>query len=868
MVINQQNTNHKTRVAILLFLLLSIMEGVIATILLISITPDPKNAFIFGFSKNRIGLIGIQFFILAFFIFLFLYKDIREKISHWIVYSPKIIDNINWIGGIFFFFLWFTIWTPPYRFGIFAESFIRFRPLLIWCELIGFQFFVTIKFISEEIHLRKLILQNKKKKRIVIVFAVLLILVIISYILLFLLSPDFPGKQLYFPPGAPLSGLQVFLSWIIFIIFYFFENKERDQHSSQRKLNLILFFLIWALTFLIWNSIPLACGGDRPGPFPPNNICYPQINDSVFSIGSQYITLGQGIYHHWLTDKPLYMVFLSIGQWIFGPSIDQYLLIQIAIFALIPALLFLTFKKKFRYSGGIFISVLFLFYGINSINLYRQTDSVNVKIENSEQLTALFLIFLCYVIYKWMRHPDQHKWAILSGGILGCAFLVRITPIFIAPVLLLVVVFLKQDSRKQIILNLAYFILTFTLVFAPWLFSANDENGNNYYLLKIQDVISTRFMSNLNIKEILIDQPLPNLEKPLPFIPPPINSTANRLNYNNVNANEINKGGISGLFFHFMNNEFTGLAKLPTSLLFYDLNTQVQDPIWSFDETQPIWKHKLSLENYLSLLLSLVLVIAGIFLALDKFGIAGLSGLIVQTGYYLGNAFGQTSGGRYIEPVAWVMLLYYCLGIFSLTSIVINAFHRPITFLETPEPLPQNTKLGQITFKRESNKRIIIFLLITFFIIGLILPIFNNLPSKLPEERNSQLENKAYMYLSENNLVRSDQWLNFVQAPQSVVIQGMAYHPNYYRSSFYNNGNLNFELMVLAKDHVYVSYMSKVEPDDEFSDGSSVILIGCKIGEDSLWGADRIIIESFSIIQMDHENKFLINPSFSWMCNN
>ena len=754
---------------------------------------------------------------------------------------------------------------------IFTASFIRLKPLLLWGELIGFQLYLSIKFIKDEIHLRKFILQIKEQRRMVIVFAFIFILVISSYLFVFLLSPDFPGKQLFFPPGAPLSGLQVFLSWIIFVNFYVFEKKSGDLHSDQRKWNPIIFFLIWALTFIIWNFIPLECSGDRPGPFPPNNICYPQINDAVFSIGSHYITLGQGIYHHWLTDKPLYMFFLSIGQWIFGPAIDQYLKFQIAVIALIPAILFLAIKKIIRYSGGILISVFFILTGINSIILYRQTESINVKIENSELLTALLLILLSFVIYKWLRHPNQHKWAIISGGILGCSVLVRMTPVFIAPVVLLAIILLKRESWKPVLLNITLFILTFSLVFIPWLLSANDVNGNNYYYIKIQDVISSRFTSKINgnngvdHSKPTIEPLLPDNQPLLPDSQPPLIASENKLNYSDLNL--MDKSGISGIFFHFMNNEFSSLAKLPTQLLFYDINTQVGGSIWSFDENQPIWKKNLSLENYLSITISLIFVIVGVISAYKKFGISGLSGIIIQTGYFAGNAIGQTSGGRYLEPVAWVILLYYCLGIYSVTSVVLDVFHKPVSTSINTESLQQNTKLRNVYFKRESEKRIIIKLLFTFSIIGLISPIINNLPSKLPEERNSQLENDTYKYLSENNLVSKDQWVNFLESPQSILVQGKAYHPAYSRSTFYGSGNLSFELMILAKDHVYVSYMSGVEPQNELSDGSSVLLIGCKIGEDSLWGADRKILESFSIIQMDHENQFLNNSSFSWICD-
>ena len=59
MAIIQKKIDNKIQSTIDFFLVLSILEGAIAIISLFSITPDPKNAFLFGFSKSRLVLIGI-----------------------------------------------------------------------------------------------------------------------------------------------------------------------------------------------------------------------------------------------------------------------------------------------------------------------------------------------------------------------------------------------------------------------------------------------------------------------------------------------------------------------------------------------------------------------------------------------------------------------------------------------------------------------------------------------------------------------------------------------------------------------------------------------------------------------------------------
>ncbi len=93
------------------------------------------------------------------------------------------------------------------------------------------------------------------------------------------------------------------------------------------------------------------------------------------------------------------MVFHVIGQWIFGTSIDHYLLFQIFLLALIPELLFLLGKRLMSYAGVLFLFALVLIQEIFAIMLYKQIGSVNVKLENPELLTFFLLIVLCFDLF-------------------------------------------------------------------------------------------------------------------------------------------------------------------------------------------------------------------------------------------------------------------------------------------------------------------------------------------------------------------------------------------------------------------------------------------------------------------------------------
>jgi len=73
--------------------------------------------------------------------------------------------------------------------------------------------------------------------------------------------------------------------------------------------------------------------------------------------------------------------------------------------------------------------------------------------------------------------------------------------------------------------------------------------------------------------------------------------------------------------------------------------------------------------------------------------------------------------------------------------------------------------------------------------------------------------------------------------------------------------------MLLARDHVFIGYSPRMEPREQFSDGSAVILVGCRLRRDALWSAQRVIAEANAIIQLDHEGNVLVDPQADWSCS-
>jgi 4-amino-4-deoxy-L-arabinose transferase-like glycosyltransferase len=557
------------------------------------------------------------------------------------------------------------------------------------------------------------------------------------------------------------------------------------------------------------------------------------------------------------------MVFLAIGQWIFGPTIDRYLLFQIIVLALIPPLLFLLGKRMMGYAGGLFLAALAIIQEISSINLYEQIGSVNVKLENSELLTAFLLIILCLVLFNWYKSPGQKKWAIFSGGLLGLSILVRFNSILIAPLILIIFWIANRKNKKIIVTGLCLFVLSFSLASMPGFLTERTATGNNFFIAKAQGILNS-----LNKTDTLSQNPKPTATPkatstpvkpgsnatPKPNISISSKQSSNGLTYT---PSTTNRGGSAGIFYHFLNNNYSSLAKLPTELFFEPISVQVDENIWNFKVAEPIWKENLSFQNVIALLLSLMLVTLGIFTAGKKFGLAGLSPLVIQLGYYLGNAAAATSGGRYLEPVIWVTLIYFVLGIYTLTSLLVSLVRKDFQIKDIQSV---NQPAAAPAPKYHENRKIV-FLLIGFLFLGLLVPLSNSLPNRMPEQGGKQTRQTAYLLLSKNSSITAAQWQSFLSDPKSAVVEGIAYDARYYRSKFFLPGTSTFEMMVLGKQTVIVSYMVDVIPTTYFSDGSDVILVGCLIANDTMWYAKRTIMQTYAVFQVDHEKNSYIYGS-------
>lgn len=790
--------------------------GLLALYWLFSIPADPKNSVLLGLSASRWALILIAVILtLGLLAALVSVSKIAAKLAPATLKSNRGKIVLAVLLGLL---LWVSLLYPAQYLGDFKDQAERLRPLIVLALAIPLA--VTLALINPDSPYSQDGETVKLKWHWVVLPAALLMLL---YYWLQRTGAEFSSGSLIQPAGALITPLQLGLAiggLILILVF-----------TRRTPRGWVVALILAAATFVLWWAAPLPCSNDRLPAEAPNQICYPQIDDAVYSMGSAYTTLGQGIYNHWVTDKPFYMGFMALGQWIFGPEIDRYLIFQLLFMSFLPLLIYLLAKRFLGSRLALLPAVLMMLSNYNAIVHYNLLDGINVKFENTEMLTAWLLLTTCLLMLHWLQ--DGKIGALLLGnGVLGAAVLTRFNALAVVPVLVLVAFFAPKGAKLLQRLKFgAVMTAGLLIVVLPWMFNAVDAHGNNFYWMKIQDVIQSRYRSDMQ----------PNSE----FLLKPI--AASRL------ESIGEKNVLISVGEQFANNAYTALTEFPVTFRLVNSVDTLYSPAFYEQREQPIWRRNLSPENLAAISLTLVLYTLGAVFLIQRWKWAGSLPLMVQGTYFLGNSLSQTSGGRYLTPVSWVTLLYVSAGIAFLILCLVRRWGIPV----------EGTKTG--TSKGITNVPWLAALA-AVIVLGAFLPLLNQMPSKFAMEDREVTAKTAFEQIKDHVPIPAAQWESLKNNPNVIVTTGYAYHPSFTRVNELYPGVQSLQVLVLGKDMAYETVLFDRNAPAYFSAGSRVILIGCKVGEKNYWGAPFAQVQTFALLQQDHEGYRLYAAEDKWNC--
>ncbi|MGB4595167.1 MAG: hypothetical protein WBI14_04620, partial [Anaerolineaceae bacterium] len=384
----------------------------------------------------------------------------------------------------------------------------------------------------------------------------------------------------------------------------------------------------------------------------------------------------------------------------------------------------------------------------------------------------------------------------------GALSLVRVNPIFIAPVVLLIILIKFWKVPKLLGKQLVFFIIGFALVFSPWLFTGVNAEGESWFLIKIRNVIDTRYQPQSSIT------PSRDQAPEYASISPDYLVTQNRKNLysltqgpamgSDLPTEDIASGLPWVMFNHFLHNISGSLLIMPDSIAIYTLSDISAREYWQ-DNNQ--WDGNFPPGQYGLILINLLLLSLGIAFAWKKYHWAGLSPLIVFMAYNLSLAAATNSGSRYLVPISWIIFIYYALGLILTGKFLLH-------FLGIKTSFELSAKINDKEQEAKNSFKSWLPSIITLVIMALVLP-FANLV--LPGLINS-----------ETNAVQSANDPNPIVIGEYQILNGTILYP-YYQE----DGMISFDYLQGSRITSHQLSQSKVVSPDEFflESGTPAILV-------------------------------------------
>jgi hypothetical protein len=862
----------RQRIFFSLFWLLGALEGLAASGALIGAPTDPENIFAFGYSLNRLTLLGatVLLVIVLFAIAVagWLTPTWREKILARIVPFKKILL----VAGCFFFVASLALYgLPAYRLPAIYGYIERARPILIWLIALSAQLTLGVLFYNG-LDWESFKNELRANRRTFLVQGALSA----AFLLLWGLVAGTgvgiqPDRAFWNESGVPLLIEQIFFAWLGALIVAGLVAKLNNTPNIKlnRFIDIALFIALWGLAVWAWSSQPIVRSFFLPKPMAPNNEWFSFSDAASYDIGGQSILLGNGVNDGKFTDKPFYMLFTAITHAIGGQSYAGAIFVQTLILAFIPAMLYLLGKALHSRGLGILIGLLSIFKEINNIQATLKVQVSHSKLFLTEPLTALLLITFTWLVVRWFKNPSEKRLSLLlAGGVLGLAVLVRPNPLLIAPFVLLAALFAMQYQWRQWLYSACLFMLGLGLVISPWLISAQNEQGKSFLLAKINRVYARYAVSKVPVNATRAPK---NTKTPAPGItatmtpenqteiPGKNDKTTKAERKEKIASIKENSQARSIYEYtpqHFLHNEIASVVILPLTLQLDDIPHITGGPIWDVQ-----WSGALTLENTILLALNLLIIAIGLGAAWARAKFAGLIPVIVNVAYFLANALARTSGSRYLIPADWTVYLYFGLGLIQITIWL-------AALIQTP--LNGDEKQPAVAFPEKSNFKSLIGLSAILLLAGMSLPLAGVvIPQAYPPEKNDAALSALFIEADLSaSPVTPDILTRLAGRKYARFFKAKIFYPRYF------NPGEGFCRICTGTDRAFAqkdyprlallaigSYTAAIElplteSPQAIPNGSEIIVIGCLRGENS----DLTMIDAI-MIYIEQQNLLLVRSA-------
>jgi hypothetical protein len=644
------------------------LEALITAALILQNPSEAESGAVFGYSVPRVLIVGILIVLVVLAggasVALFRSEKRRALIQNWIL-IPANLSWTLWSTTIIGVLAWIALFTPGYRLGSFGGYFVRLAPLFMLIILIAietvFIFYVEVRSAPAS-----------QAKPVPAKFAsplrgwgIIMAIIILTWTLIAStgLGVKSNGEDYWYEVGVPVLALQVLLALAIGLMAAWFEGAPQKSNMPPRS-DLLIFLAIWFITGWIWVLTPIPGGYFNTLPLPPTYEAYPFSDAALFDLQSQSALIGEGLNNGRGLTRPAYPAFLVLIHVITGQDYDRNMNLQAGIFAVFPALIFLIGKALVNRSAGIAAAALLTFRGVNSIAATATLNLANPKQMLPDFPVGIGIALAMLLCILWFNAPGRLRLLFFAGGAITLALYLRQTTLGIIPAVVLMIYFASRNiSKKWFLAGLTVLLAGYLVASSPWEIRNRLSGSSGLYpssIKKIFFILEHRFP--------VVD---PALEPDSQSTIGPRDNGGNGAQPQDGKDFDRDAPQTSDLILltqldprlitnHFLHNLVTSTLILPDSVVLHDLRTTTreQSSYW-----RSSWDGNLTPGKFFLLGVNLGLVALGVLAAMKRNLSAGLLPAGIFLGYHLANAFGRTSGGRYIVPVDWIIGFYFMLGL-------------------------------------------------------------------------------------------------------------------------------------------------------------------------------------------------------------
>jgi hypothetical protein len=834
-----------------LFLLFPAILGIISIVETLQLPSDPKNSLLLGISAGRLLLLLILLAGSA---------GLGAAAARmWFAPAPSQLWIETQLGkrpvfislcaaAALLLAAAYTLLAIPARYlGEYTATLERARPLLSWMALLSLQLLLGLA------GWRAIRVAHQGSNggmpyaKILRIGAVLLAAFLGLWIFIGTTKMGvWPGNAFWGKAAVPVLWPQILLALLVSLGVELALMHRLAVPRAQLRFDLAICVLLWLAATLAWSTQSYSPGSFNTPPHPPNFQIYPSSDAQNYDTLAAGEVLGATINTTYAIDKPIYIAFLALLHLIAGSNYSTLYLLQIAVFAFIPIVGYFLGKTIHSRQLGLMFAILLVLREQNAIALINVIQVSTSKMILSEPLTALGVLLFTLFLARWLKKPEPTNpqlW--IAGGILGLTGLVRLNALTIVPFALLAIgIALKFKLRPW--LGASLLLLSFLLIsIVPW--SIESYRLTRDPLAFVSGKTAGVIVGNRYAP--LIGQPAetpavtvtPALTPTQPASTPTIAVTARpagtarptqppgavavsppvpgKWQVYTVLAENIGQ--------HYLHNLISMVVMLPPTGELYQLHDlAVLTPYWTLH-----WDGGLEPAGYLIVFLVLGFVALGIAAAWARTGASGIVPLLVVLGYNISTGLALTSGGRYVMPIDWAVLLFFSVGVVEISTWLVG--------------LPQRTAGPNATPARAEpakSRRLWPVLVVTVALFVLIgsLPIALDI---LPPARYPPVTKNAFRKLTRglpefSTKAGKTPLAALLTDPHSRVTHGSAFYPRFYPANMDEVGaptssnnlqdfnRVSFFLIGSPSVYVFVIYPTEFSPDRIDTD-SEVWVLGC-----------------------------------------